>query len=61
MLDYDAGTLIVRGDSELMVKQANGTYRVRKPGLKAVEERATRRSGSSRVSRIEHVPRERNK
>ena len=51
MLDYDAGTLIVRGDSELMVKQANGTYKVRKPELKAVEKRATRRSGSSRVFR----------
>jgi len=50
----------VRADSELMVKQMNGQYRVKSPNLKPLFEDARRLTrGFSRFA-IEHVRRERN-
>ncbi len=52
--------LIIRSDSELLVKQMNGEYRVKNPQLKALHERAIRlRDQFSSVS-IVHVRRAEN-
>jgi probable phosphoglycerate mutase len=56
----DVQELHVRADSELMVKQMNGQYRVKSPNLKPLFEDARRLTrGFSRFA-IEHVRRERN-
>jgi len=47
-------------DSELMVRQMNGQYRVKKPHLKALNTRANRLAGALTEFTITHVPRERN-
>ena len=55
------GTLHIRSDSELLVKQMLGQYRVKNPGLQPLYEEA--RSMARRVGRVtfEHVRREFNK
>lgn len=52
--------LIVRSDSELLVKQMRGEYRVKHPGLRPLYEQA--RGLVRRIGRVtfEHVPRARN-
>lgn len=52
--------LVVRLDSELIVRQLAGRYRVKHPGLKPFAERARRLLAEFRAVRVEHVPRERN-
>jgi ribonuclease HI len=53
--------LLIRSDSELLVKQMNGLYRVKNPQLKILYDRANRlRERFASVSII-HVPREQNK
>lgn len=52
--------LVVRLDSELIVRQLRGLYRVKHPGLKPFAERALQLLAGFRDSRVEHVPRERN-
>jgi ribonuclease HI len=54
-------TLRVRADSELMVKQMTGVYRVKNPGLLSLYEEA--RSLARRIGQVkfEHVRRELNK
>ena len=53
--------LLVRSDSELLVKQMRGEYRVKNPGLQPLYEEA--RSLMRRIGRVtfEHVRREFNK
>jgi ribonuclease HI len=52
--------LLVRSDSELLVKQMRGEYRVKNPGLQPLhKEAASLVSWFDRV-RFEHVPRARN-
>jgi ribonuclease HI len=48
-------------DSELVVRQVRGLYRVKHPDLKPLFGEAMRRIRCFPVFRIEHVPRERNK
>ena len=55
---HHAAPLLVRSDSELLVKQMRGEYRVKSPGLVPLYEEA--RSLMRRIGRVtfEHVPRE---
>jgi len=56
--DPDAGTEIeVYSDSQLMVRQINGEYRVRNGDLRPLYERAMRLLRRSGVWRMEHVRR----
>jgi ribonuclease HI len=58
----DAGvrSLHVKADSELMVKQMRGEYRVRNPGLQPLYQTARRLAGRIGDVTFEHVGRERN-
>jgi ribonuclease HI len=60
-LDRGVAALHVMSDSELLVKQMRGEYRVRNPGLRLLHEEA--RALASRIGRVtfEHVRRERNR
>jgi len=53
--------LRVVSDSELMVKQMRGQYRVQSPELRPLYEEAKRRAGKLEAFRIEHVLRGKNK
>ena len=59
--EHGVSTLHVKADSELMVKQMKGEYRVKNPGLQPLYEEA--RSLIRRIGRVkfEHVRREFNK
>lgn len=54
------GKLSVRSDSELLVRQITGHYRVKSLALRQLHERARRLAGSLDYFAIEHVPREAN-
>ena len=58
----DAGvhSLHVKADSELMVKQMRGEYRVKNPGLQPLYEEARRLAGRIGQVTFEHVRREQN-
>jgi ribonuclease HI len=56
-----ATDLIIRADSELMVKQINGEYRVKNEGLKPWHARIMAKLDSFAEWHIEHVRREKNK
>jgi probable phosphoglycerate mutase len=58
-----AGAADVRlfADSELVVKQMRGEYKVRHPDLVPLHAEATRRAAAFQRFSIAHVPRERNK
>ena len=60
-VDHGVRALQVRADSELMVKQMNGVYRVKNPGLQPLYEEA--RALARQIGRVtfEHVRRELNK
>jgi len=60
-LRADACSLSVRSDSELLVRQIKGTYRVKNPGLQPLYLRAVDRIRRLRSFRIEHVRREVNR
>ncbi|MGH9555447.1 MAG: ribonuclease HI family protein [Terriglobales bacterium] len=53
--------LEVRGDSELMVRQMRGQYKVKSPELHPLYERARELSRGLAWFAIEHVPREKNR
>jgi probable phosphoglycerate mutase len=50
----------VLSDSELMVRQMNGVYKVRSPDLRPLYEEARRLARQLKWFRIEHVRREQN-
>lgn len=52
--------LVVRLDSELLVRQLRGEYRIKSKGLQPYAQAALRLLASFRSARVEHVPRERN-
>ena len=52
--------LLVRSDSELLVRQMQGRYKVKSPDLKPLYERALKLSRGFSYFAIEHVPREQN-
>ncbi len=60
-MDRDVTSLHVRSDSELLVKQLRGEYRVKNPGLQPLYQDA--RALVARIGRVtfEHVRRELNK
>jgi ribonuclease HI len=64
-LDYaathDITALRVRSDSELLVRQMQGRYKVKSSELKPLFERACRLSRQLKYFAIEHVPREQNR
>jgi ribonuclease HI len=64
-LDYAASQgierLLVRSDSELLVRQMEGRYRVKSPDLRPLYERARKLAHGFAYFAIEHVPRELNR
>jgi ribonuclease HI len=60
-LDNGYPRLRVVSDSELMVKQIKGQYRVNSPELKPLYEEAKRRIAQLETFRIEHVLRDKNR
>jgi probable phosphoglycerate mutase len=59
-IDMGARSLVVRSDSELLVRQMNGRYRVRQPHLQLLHGQAKQlESGFTRVV-YEHIPRTQN-
>lgn len=64
-LDYAAAhhvrALRVRSDSELLVRQIQGRYKVKSADLKPLHERATKMARQLEYFKIEHVPREANR
>jgi ribonuclease HI len=63
-LDYAVGQgikgLRIRSDSELLVQQMRGRYKVKSPDLKPLHERASKLARQLEYFVIEHVPREMN-
>lgn len=53
-------TVTVRMDSELVVRQMNGQYRVKNPGILPLYLKASELASELPNIHIEHVPRERN-
>jgi ribonuclease HI len=53
--------LRIRSDSELLVRQMQGRYRVKSADLKPLQERASKLSRQFAYFAIEHVPREENR
>lgn len=53
--------LRIRSDSELLVRQMQGRYKVKSPDLKPLHERASKLSRQFSYFTIEHVPREMNR
>ncbi|HUY81023.1 MAG TPA: ribonuclease HI family protein [Acidobacteriaceae bacterium] len=60
-LRYDHPNLRVISDSELMVKQIKGQYKVKSPDLRPLYEEAKRRIAGLESFQIEHVLRNKNK
>lgn len=64
-LDYATlhgiAALRIRSDSELLVRQMQGVYKVKSPDLKPLQERAAKLSRQLQYFAIEHVRRELNK
>jgi ribonuclease HI len=64
-LDYAAAQgidrLLVRSDSELLVRQMQGRYKVKSPDLRPLHERARKLAHGFAYFAIEHVPREQNR
>lgn len=60
-VDHGISTLHVRSDSELLVKQMRGEYRVKNPGLLPLYEEARSLVRRIRRVRFEHVRREHNR
>jgi dinuclear metal center YbgI/SA1388 family protein len=59
-IDRGATELLVFADSELIVRQVNGQYRVKDAKLKPLHERATRLIRDLPYVELRHVPREQN-
>ncbi len=55
------GALVIRSDSELLIRQMEGRYRVKDPGLRVLHAAARRLLAGIPAVALEHVPRERNR
>ena len=53
--------LLVRSDSELLVRQMEGRYKVKSPDLRPLHEHARKLAHGLAYFAVEHVPRERNR
>jgi ribonuclease HI len=60
-LELGVSDLLIRLDSQLLVRQVIGEYRVRSPGLKPLHRRVVSLLARFRTVAVEHVPRERNR
>ena len=60
-IKHKVASLTVRLDSELVVRQMNGQYKVKNPGLKPLFQKARRLLESFERASIGHVPRAQNK
>jgi len=60
-IDHDAGRVHIRADSELLVKQMRGEYKVKNSGLQPLYVRARLLAAQLNEVRFEHVRREFNK
>ena len=60
-IDHDRPRVHIRADSELLVKQMRGEYKVKNPGLQALHVRARLLVAQLAEVRFEHVRRELNK
>jgi len=60
-IDSGASSVLIRSDSELLVRQMEGRYKVKSPGLLPLHREASRLASRVPKLRIEHVPRARNK
>src|ERR1700728_645589 len=58
---HDIHALRIRSDSELLVRQMQGRYKVKSPDLKPLHERAAKLSRQLQYFAIEHVRRELNR
>ncbi len=56
----EAGSVEIRSDSELVVNQIKGSYKVKEPHLKPLWEKARRMMADLKTVRLKWVPRERN-
>ncbi len=59
-LEQGADEVTVRGDSQLILRQLEGRYRVKAPGLKALHDEAGGLLGRFRKARLEWIPRAEN-
>ena len=60
-LERGASRVEVFSDSELLVRQVAGRYRVKSPGLQPLHREAVRLLSRFEQARVSHVPRERNR
>jgi len=56
--EFTGGSVVVRSDSELVVRQVTGCYRIRKEHLAGLAEEVWRRMQDFNEVRFENVPRE---
>jgi probable phosphoglycerate mutase len=61
VLSHDGDSLQVYCDSELVVRQIQGRYRVQSPDLKPLHARARQLAGRLKRFVIQHIPREQNR
>ena len=59
-IDLNAQSVVVASDSELLVKQLNGQYKIKNAGLRSLYQEVVRLAGSIESFRITSVPREQN-
>lgn len=59
-VDHGVKRIAIKSDSELLVKQINGVYRVKNPTLQRLAARARKLMGGLERITIEHVRREKN-
>ncbi len=59
-LNAGVDDITIECDSELIVRQLSGRYRVKNPGLKPLFEQTRALLGSFRSFRVDHIPRARN-
>ena len=60
-LPLDAGEVELNSDSELVVKQVKGQYRVRKEDLRPLYQRVKQLQSSLKGFKIKHIPRQQNR
>ena len=53
--------VIVRGDSQLVIKQCKGEFKVREPTLVLLHQQVKNLLGNGSFNKLEHVPRAQNK
>jgi ribonuclease HI len=56
-----ARRVVIKSDSELVVKQLNGEYKVKKAGLRPLYQEVVRLAGALENFTIAHIPRAQNK